>query len=177
MSAKGEGSNRRRRTFIYKDFQRGFVINFCMATFGAMLATSLVLLVLYHMAAGAADPGLISLLIGVNAIVLVALVLLTFLVALNLSHKIGGPLYRFEQAMDTIKEGDLTVEVNLRDDDQLQALSHSLNDMTQGLNQRVSQLQLQIGVLRDLCQEPGNEDAAKAEVEKIYKTVNRQFEV
>ncbi len=177
MAPQEEAKNRRRRTYVYKDFQRSFIIHFCMATFGAMMATSLVLLILYHMAAVAPEKGLIQLLIGVNAIVLAALLLLTFLVALNLSHKIGGPLFRFEQSMDAVGEGNLTVEVNLRPDDQLQDLSGHLNTMVQGLNQRVSQLQVHISEIKGMTASEGCSERLVAEVERLYKTVHRQFEV
>lgn len=177
MAAQAEAKNRRRRTYIYKDFQRSFIIHFCMATFGAMMATSLVLLILYHMASVAPEKGLIQLLIGVNAIVLAALLLLTYLVALNLSHKIGGPLYRFEKSMDTIGEGNLTVEVNLRPDDQLHDLSGHLNTMVQNLNMRVSQMQVHISELRELSGQSECPEHIKGEIERLYKACHRQFEV
>jgi len=57
-----------------------------------------------------------------------------------LSHRIAGPLYRFNQCFKTMREGDLTVRAHLRKRDEAVELSHSFNAMAQELDDRVSNL-------------------------------------
>ena len=53
------------------------------------------------------------------------------------SHKIAGPIYRLEQNIHSIREGNLTVNTTFRTGDQIQELAETLNDLTRTLNHRV----------------------------------------
>lgn len=55
-----------------------------------------------------------------------------------LSHRIAGPLYRFERALEQLREGDLTTTVHLRSGDQLPELQNALNSFIETLARRIS---------------------------------------
>jgi nitrogen fixation/metabolism regulation signal transduction histidine kinase len=54
---------------------------------------------------------------------LVFLFILITIGTIFLSHKIAGPLYRFEALCDQIGDGQLEMDISLRENDQLQELS------------------------------------------------------
>ncbi len=57
------------------------------------------------------------------------------------SHKIGGPLYRFQLNLRSIAEGDLTLVTRLRASDELQPLTEAMNELTRSLRDKVQQVQ------------------------------------
>ncbi len=54
------------------------------------------------------------------------------------SHKIAGPVYRFERLARVITKGDLTQSVRLRSGDELRELQDAFNSMTDSLRRMVS---------------------------------------
>jgi len=164
----------RRIIYIYKDFQRSFIFSFCLATFGAMVATSVILLILFHWASNKGLDGIAPVLIGVNSLVLAALVLLTFIVALLASHKIGGPLFRIEKALAAISKGDLTEKITLRQDDKLKQLAASVNTMTQSLHHKVGQVKQEVISLKEKAGQSG-EGGAREDLERLDEMIDELF--
>jgi methyl-accepting chemotaxis protein len=70
-------------------------------------------------------------LIGVTAVA-------GFIIMLAYSHKIAGPLYRFEKSIDEMASGDLTSRFNLRANDQLEELAGRINSLSERLDGAVS---------------------------------------
>ncbi|HNV70400.1 MAG TPA: methyl-accepting chemotaxis protein [Candidatus Ozemobacteraceae bacterium] len=54
------------------------------------------------------------------------------------SHKIAGPVYRFERLARVITKGDLTQSVRLRSGDELRELQDAFNSMTDSLRRMVT---------------------------------------
>ena len=63
-----------------------------------------------------------------------------------LSHRIAGPLFRFESDMKDISQGDLTKRTSLRRTDQLTELKEALNVLTSSMDER-------LGRVKDMLQE------------------------
>lgn len=61
-----------------------------------------------------------------------------------ISHKIAGPLYRFEKSLKEIGAGDLTCRVALRKKDQLSGMADSLNNFTSEIEKKVQDMKLDI---------------------------------
>ncbi|OHE57522.1 MAG: hypothetical protein A2Z47_09510 [Thermodesulfovibrio sp. RBG_19FT_COMBO_42_12] len=59
-------------------------------------------------------------------------------ISLFFSHKIAGPLYRFEQSMEAVGSGDLTCVVRLRAGDQFMRLENTMCTSINSMNQRVT---------------------------------------
>ena len=59
--------------------------------------------------------------VGIVAIIILA-------VAVFLSHKLAGPIYRFEKSTEIIGSGDLTYRVHLRKYDELRELENRFNN-------------------------------------------------
>ncbi len=68
----------------------------------------------------------------VNIIILVALPITLFIIwlmALELSHRIAGPLYRLEKELDDRIEGQKKGPIRLREKDELKALADKINKL------------------------------------------------
>lgn len=68
--------------------------------------------------------------------------LLIFLAAgtLFISHKIAGPLYRFQNILDQMAQGDLQVRCHLRKFDEAKLVAQTFNKALESLDGRVSRL-------------------------------------
>jgi methyl-accepting chemotaxis protein len=84
-----------------------------------------------------------------------------------LSHRIAGPLYRFEKILNEIALGDLTKRLSLRKTDQLAELKEALNVLMESFDQRMGRMKNNLSGLKELLSQkddPGN-------IEKIYKAI------
>lgn len=106
-------------------------------------------------------------LIGVTA-------LAGFIIMVAYSHKIAGPLYRFEKSIDEMASGDLTSRFNLRANDQLEELAARINGMSEKLDEAVSAIKSDAGELERALDEAagslaGGELSAPALEKKLRK--------
>jgi methyl-accepting chemotaxis protein len=166
---------RRKTIYIYKDFQRSFIIHFCLASFGAMVSVSLILLFMIIFAPQDGGGIYYPLLIWVNVIVMAALVALTFITALNASHRVGGPLYHFEKALAVLAEGDLTEMVVLREGDKLQGLADSINAMAGSLNDRVLRVKVLVADMKARARADGADGEALGALEELDRSLKSLF--
>jgi len=74
-------------------------------------------------------PVLIQTLIVVSVVVAIFAIMLT----LYVSHKIGGPVYRFKKELELIEQGDFSSEFRIRRKDQFQDLAQLLNSVKKKL--------------------------------------------
>jgi methyl-accepting chemotaxis protein len=72
-----------------------------------------------------------------------------FIFMLAYSHKIAGPLYRFEKSIDEMASGDLTSRFNLRANDQLEELAGRINVLSENLDEAVSVIKNESKELED----------------------------
>ncbi|OQW78736.1 MAG: hypothetical protein BVN35_03525 [Proteobacteria bacterium ST_bin11] len=139
--------SKRSRVFIKKDFQGRFILGAFALILLAGLCSALLI---YWMTGGdlqaqsqsahanivnAAERLGISILIGNLVAILVAggIAVSTVLYA---SHKIAGPLYRFETLCQEVGDGKLDTVTHLREHDQLQDLALSFSNMVAKLRSR-----------------------------------------
>jgi methyl-accepting chemotaxis protein len=58
---------------------------------------------------------------------LVAIIIGSALFSIYLTHRLAGPLYRFEQHANALAQGDLSIRIKLRRGDELQELASMIN--------------------------------------------------
>ncbi len=93
--------------------------------------------------------------------------LVVIMVTLLVSHKIAGPMYRFEKDIKRIAGGDLKSRIRIRKSDQFQEIALSLNAMIEALSNRVS------AIKKDADDFAGeNESAAR-----VRNTINENFKL
>jgi len=61
--------------------------------------------------------------------------LMVLIVSAVISHRMAGPIFKFEKSCATVAEGDLTHRVYLRQGDQLTDLQDQFNNMTGAFNE------------------------------------------
>jgi methyl-accepting chemotaxis protein len=87
------------------------------------------------------DPGLYELFQELNKVLIAKLVIymaVVAIVAVFISHKLAGPIYRFERSAHVVGGGDLTHRVHLRKGDELMDLQDEFNSMVEALQNRIS---------------------------------------
>ena len=160
---------RRRIYFIEKGFQFWFIIRFCFLVIAGALIT---MALLYFFAnktttvsfentkavvKSTADfifPVLIQTLIIVSVVVAIFAIMLT----LYVSHKIGGPVYRFKKELELIEQGDFSSEFRIRRKDQFQDLAQLLNSVKKKLRDELTGIKEELKELESAVNSlPGGE--------------------
>jgi methyl-accepting chemotaxis protein len=97
-----------------------------------------------------------------TVIVAIAMGIAGLIVFVFLSHRIAGPLYRFEKVIEDISGGDLTSRIDLRRTDQLTEIKEVLNSL-------IHSMDLRIGRIKDISDEMQEILAKKDDPDAITK--------
>jgi methyl-accepting chemotaxis protein len=65
------------------------------------------------------DETLLTTILSITAYVLILIIPLIFFASVLMSHRVSGPVFRFERSAEALANGDLTVRVRLRDKDEM----------------------------------------------------------
>lgn len=145
---------------IRKDFRLWFQIKYCLVMIAGLAATSLCIYLYFKQGLGENySESLITLTRVEQALPaallvtfsLQSLLVLLFSIAINLfvSHKIAGPIFRFEHSLRCISDGDLQHVTRIRDNDQLKSMASALNRLIASLRSTYTSLH---GVEQELGQ-------------------------
>jgi methyl-accepting chemotaxis protein len=134
----------RRQYFINRSFQSEFILKFC----GLVILGSIIFGVILYVFSkntlttsfensrlvvkSTADYIFPGLLFG-GVIVAIIIALASSIVVVLMTHRIAGPMYRFEKYINEIGSGKLYTGLKIRKKDQFQNLVTSLNNMTDDL--------------------------------------------
>jgi methyl-accepting chemotaxis protein len=181
-----ETSNKRKNYFVKKEFQVRFILKFCILLFlGVVLSTGLLFLFSQDSLTSSFQQSrlvikntgiaILPSVVYTNLITLGLITLAAILVTLFVSHKIAGPLFRFEKELDAISKGDLTKTVILREKDQGKDMAQSLNMMTANFRNKVADIQKDLDAIRESARQ---HDASKAlidELDRLDKKISTYF--
>lgn len=135
---------KRKNYFINKVFQSEFILKFCgLVVIGSTVFGIILYLFSKHtlttsfensrlVIKSTADYLFPGLLFG-GLIVSIFTALAASVVVILMTHRIAGPMYRFEKYINEIGSGRLYSDLKIRKKDQFQNMSTSLNKMTQDL--------------------------------------------
>jgi len=157
---------RRRHYFIKKDFQFGFILKFCvLILLGVIISTGLIFLFSQDTLTSSFDQSRLEIkttafailpaAIYTNLITLGLITIATVIVTLFVSHKLAGPMFRFEADLKIIGNGDLTKIIRLRKKDQFMTLVDSLNGMTKNLREKLVSVQNDLVELKNSASDQG----------------------
>ena len=157
---KSSAQNKRRNYFIKKEFQMKFILKFCSLICVACIMMGILIYALSTrtittsfenlrlVAKGTSDfifPALaLSSLIAITLVSLACIFIVLFI-----SHRIAGPLYRFEKSLEQIASGDLTVHTRLREKDEIKILAETLNEAIGKLRNQIAISQQDVKQLKD----------------------------
>src|SRR3989337_1178631 len=182
---------RRRNYFIKKNFQVNFTVKFLIIILiEAFLAAGLFL----YMSKGTLTTGYLGselriartydfflpmlllsnlIIVGVSAVIGIG-------VLIFLSHRLAGPLYRFENILDAIKQGDLTQRFKLRENDQLVELANSINEHTDTLDKNMGHLKAGVMEFSQLASKMqtamASDTSANKELERLLQEMSKKLQ-
>jgi len=182
---------RRRNYFIKKKFQVNFTVKFLIIILiEAFLAAGLFL----YMSKGTLTTGYLGselriartydfflpmlllsnlIIVGISAVIGIA-------VLIFLSHRIAGPLYRFENILNSIKKGDLTQRFKLRENDQFAELANSINEHTDTLDKNMGHLKAGVMEFSQLASKMqtalASDPSANKELERLLQEMSKKLQ-
>lgn len=106
-------------------------------------------------------------LIGMIAAIVVVMTGINFIITLLFSHRIAGPVYRIRQSMEQVGNGDLSLLIQLRSNDELHELKDTFNDMVSNLRDKVKLIEGQINETKS--KDNGIKSARKKVEKKVTK--------
>lgn len=178
--------NRRRDHFVKRDFQFRWIMKFCFLVLtGAVISTGLLLLFSldtltssFHQSRLVIRNTALAILpatIYTNLITLGLITLASIFVVLFISHKLAGPLFRFEKELKEIGEGDLTKRIRLRKEDQLAEMAESLNEMSARLHEKVLSVQAGLRELIELASRQNAPEMLIEEMKNLHQKIETNF--
>lgn len=151
------GKNERRTILVKRELQ----FKFAFIVFAAMVLSAFIIgWDIYFWAVDylieTETPYLTETLYGVIKLLLYKFVLLIIalvIISIFFSHRIVGPLFRFEkEALKRVAEGDLTYRLSFRKHDELSWLASSFNRMTESLQAKAMEDRKKIREIEDVME-------------------------
>jgi len=179
---------KRRHFFVKKGYQFAFILKFCLIVIaGAVISTGLLFLFSQGtLTSSFQNSSLVIEKTGfailpsvfyTNIITLVLILLATITVVLFVSHKIAGPLFRFEKELKEIGQGDLTKAIRLRNRDQITDIAEGLNSMTASLRDKVIAIQNDLGQVIELASEQGASEKIIEDLRRLDQSIHKHFKL
>jgi len=146
---------RRRHFFVKKEYQFKFILKFCLIVLaGSIISTGLIFFFSQGTLTSSFENSrlvvkntalaILPAIIYTNIITLLMISLATIVAVLFISHKIAGPMFRFEKELKAIGEGDLTKIIRLRKNDEIKDMAESLNEMTTNIHRKLLDIQANV---------------------------------
>ncbi|MBI3815490.1 MAG: methyl-accepting chemotaxis protein [Nitrospinae bacterium] len=184
---------KRRQHFIKKRFQARFIAKFILLILLGSAVSGIILYVMAGSKLGATYYSahvkientwdiLFPAIVTTNIVTVILISLATVYITLFVSHKIAGPLFKFEKLMKEVGEGKLNVKPSLREADELVELSNAFGDMLTGLNNKIKEIKKHSQAARttlDKISISGGEEAVKKAKEEIcnLQRILEQFQI
>ncbi|RLB15715.1 MAG: hypothetical protein DRG82_10895 [Deltaproteobacteria bacterium] len=184
--SRTSGTHRRRKYFIKKDFQFKFVLKFCGVVLGGVLISTALLFFFSQntltssfshsrLVIKSTGSAILPAVIYTNLIVLGLISLAAVLVTLLVSHKIAGPLFRFEKELQDISAGNLRTKMSLRKQDQMVEVAESLNQMVEALHEKVMNVRDGIAEVKETAIARNAPDVVIGQLSKVEKQIEDNF--
>ena len=177
---------KRRKFFINRSFQTRFIVKFLLILLLAGVVSIVLTLLTTKgtLTSSFVDSKLViqktSLaimpsVIYTNIITTAVVGLVAIVVVLLVSHKIAGPMFRFDKDIVRVSKGDLKSKIHIRNGDQFEEIASSLNVMISSLNAKISSIRKTVDDLADAAEK---QDAAKEltqEIKNIQDKIDSSF--
>jgi methyl-accepting chemotaxis protein len=132
-------SEQRRQVFIHAHVQQSRIVEVLLSAF---LLTNLIVIVGFVLFNALDDVQRFQRVYAVTVVVLeLAGFYAIYRYSLAASHRIAGPLYVIGRCLKAMEGGDLSIDMRLRKDDQLQEIAEQMNTTLHQLRLRIANLQ------------------------------------
>ena len=177
--------NLRRQYYIKKDFQTRFIVKFILVLIiGGVISVGLTLLTtrgtLTTSYVGAklviqdTPLAILPSVVLTTLITIVVVGIIATILMLLVSHKIAGPMFRFEKDIERIAGGDLKSHINLRKGDQFQEMVKTINTMIDSLNSKVSEIRQEVA---EQAENSALTEVCRAEFDKLNRKITSRFKL
>lgn len=181
-------SDQRRTYLVKKDFQVAFILKFCLILLAGVILSTVLLFFFsqdtltssyQHSRLVIRNTGsaILPAMIYTNLITLVVVIFAAIGVTLFISHKIAGPMYRFEKELAKIGQGDLRTKVVLRQHDQAVDMAHCINSMTESLHHRIEELRIELEALNRIAIDHQAPDAVVQKIGALQQGLEHTFKL
>lgn len=92
-----------------------------------------------------------------------------------LSHQIAGPLYKFENTLKQMAEGDLTIRIDLRKTDQMIEFKEAINALAGSLDARIGGIKKAVAEIDGLLPRADDKEAVST-IRSIFAAVKRDMD-
>jgi methyl-accepting chemotaxis protein len=169
---------KRRKCFIKKNFQGKLILScFLFVTGGGLLFNVLLgllsadsLTISYinqELQLGQTPVMLLKQILTANWLLIIIGGGFVIVASLFLSHRIAGPLFRFESTLDNMKKGYLGNTIHLRDKDQGKELAQKINEFCIQLSDSFCTISQNANALKILIEQASALDLPEAEKEQL----------
>ena len=181
-------SERRKHYFVRKGFQVRFILKFCsLLLIGVILSTGLLFLFSRDTLTSSFQQSrlvientalaILPTAVYTNLVTLGLIAIATIIVILFISHKLAGPLFRFDKEIKKIGEGDLTTVVTLRNKDQITDLADTLNKMTASLREKILSIQEGVAQSIERASQENASEKLNEQLNHLHKQIGEHFKV
>ncbi len=186
--AKNKLNNQRKTHIVKMDFQIGFILKFCLLLLlGVVISTGLLFLFSqdtltssFHqsrLVITTTGMAILPAVIYTNLITLGLITIAAIFVTLYISHKIAGPIYRFEKELKTIGSGNLTTKINLRENDQVRDMADSINIMVETLREKMQSIQTTVDDMKSCSAQSSAPEDIVLMIENLDKKIQETFKI
>jgi methyl-accepting chemotaxis protein len=179
--AQAETSNRRRNYFIKKKFQTNFLIRFvALLLLEAVLIAGLFMFVSQGTLTAAYNGSELTIqqtgvyfflrFLLITSIAGVGIAAAGVFVFIYLTHRLGGPMYRFEKSIDEARTGNLLQHVQLRKTDEFIEVRDKLSDLLTDLDARIADIRTGTNKASDIAGRAGM--GTSKDVEELRQTLD-----
>jgi methyl-accepting chemotaxis protein len=167
-----------RNFFIKKDLQGKMILSIFVAVLGSCLVFMLLfglfssdtMTISYSdnsLQMGQTPIMLLKKAIAANWVFLIIGGSLLVILAMIGTHRIAGPLFRFEKALDNMERGNLNDTIHLRSKDEGKDLAQKINNFNNLLSEKVGDINKHATAVNDLLNQLMANDVAKLNTEEI----------
>ncbi len=177
----------RRKFYINKAFQANFILKFCcILLLGCILSIGLTFLttadtltsnfVNSRLSIQSTSHAIMPSVVLTNLITTAIIIAIAVIVTLLVSHKIAGPMFRFEKDIERVAAGDLKSRFRIRNGDQFTEVVDSLNTMVLSLNSSLAEIKEGVDTAIQKAEDENVSEEMIAELIQDMKKVQQNIE-
>lgn len=181
-----KGSVKRRQYYINKKFQAGFILKFILVlVLGGVLSVVITLLTTNSTLTSSYDGArlviektsfaILPSVVITSLITTLVIGIVAVVVTLLVSHKIAGPMYRFEKDIEDIGAGNLQKKIRIRDGDQFVVVAENLNQMVDSLNHQLREVRSEIDRAVERAEEFNASEELVEELRSCRRGIDSRF--
>lgn len=125
----------RKQLLVKKKFQQTMILEVLLITF---ILVNLIVCTSYFIIESVSETHTLKLYLAYSV---ASLEIIGFFIVyrynLKVSHRIAGPVYRFESALQSLQEGDVSMEIRLRNKDEFQEIAAQFNKTVDLLREKI----------------------------------------